>query len=323
MIYRSLFVMSLILSLGFSIIDCADRKKSYAYSCEFSPLSDACLTDITNERAQKADLVIYSFDRPLQLYALLESVQKYMTGLGDIQVIYRATQEAYARAYDEVKKDFEQVIFLSQGDNPHQDFKPLTLQAAFASPHEYIIFAVDDIIVKDFIDVSSDIALLQETQAYGFYYRLGKNLSHCYMLHCDQAVPPLQTVADGAYSWKFCEAEYDWGYPNTVDMTLYKKEDIKNFFETVKYEAPNPLESRWACYAHLVVNRLGLCHECSKIVNLPLNCVQTFYNNGHMGVDPQYLLNEFNMVNKIDISPLFRIANISAHQEYALTFLPR
>ncbi len=28
------------------------------------------------------DLIIYSFNRPLQLYALLESVEKYMQGVG-------------------------------------------------------------------------------------------------------------------------------------------------------------------------------------------------------------------------------------------------
>ena len=33
---------------------------------------------------KKADLVIYSFDRPTQLFALLESVDFYVTGLGDV-----------------------------------------------------------------------------------------------------------------------------------------------------------------------------------------------------------------------------------------------
>jgi len=281
-------------------------------------------TDCTaNNLENKADFVIYSFNRPLQLYALLESVDKYMTGLGEICVIYRATQESYALAYDEVKKDFGQVIFMQQGDKPYEDFQPLTLQAVFSSPHVYIIFAVDDIVVKDFIDIASDITLLEKTQAYGFYYRLGKNLSYCYTMQRAQAIPPLQVVADGVFAWQFCQAECDWGYPNTVDMTLYRKADIRNFFETVPYEAPNPLEGRWSGYAYQVSNRIGLCYEQSKIINLPLNCVQNFCNNAHMGGDTQVLLNEFNEGKKIDINILFRIPNISAHQEYVLTYLPR
>lgn len=272
---------------------------------------------------QKADLVIFSFNRPMQLYALLESVETYITGLGEVHVIYRATEEKYALGYDEVKKDFTQVIFAQQGSNPYQDFKPLTLQATFSSPHDYIIFAVDDIIVKDFINITPDIALLEKTNAYGFYYRLGKNLSYCYVLYRDQAVPPLQKITDDVYAWKLCEGQHDWGYPNTVDMTLYRKKDIKHFFETAEYAAPNPLEGRWAGYAHLVNNRLGLCYEQSKIINLPLNRVQNLHCNRHMGGDAEYLLEVFNEGKKININPLFRIANISAHQEYDLTFLPR
>ncbi len=286
----------------------------------FSFLNTYC---IDHYLTKKADLVIFSFNRPLQLYALLESVQRYVTGLGNIHVIYRAIEESCCHAYDAVKKDFKQVVFVQQGSNPYQDFKPLTLQAVFSSQNEHIMFAVDDIIVKDFINVTSDIALLEETQAYGFYYRLGKNLSYCYTMQREQAVPPLQEVVNGVYAWKFGQGQHDWGYPNTVDMTLYRKEDIKNFFETAVYEAPNLLEGRWCVYAHQVSNRWGLCHELSKIVNLPLNRVQNFYNNVHMGVDPQYLLDEFIAGKKIDINPLFRILNKSAHQEYALTFLPR
>lgn len=272
---------------------------------------------------KKADLVIYSCDRPLQLYALLESVYKYVTGLGEVYVIYRTTQESYAQAYDEIKKDFKEVIFVHQGDKPYEDFQPLTLKAAFGSPHAYIIFAVDDIIVKDFIDLTADIQLLEDNQAYGFYYRLGRNLSYCYALQRDQAQPPFQEVANGVYAWKFCQGECDWGYPNTVDMTLYRKSEIRNFFEAIPYEAPNPLEGKWSWYAPQVINRVGLCHEQSKIVNLPLNRVQNFFDNIHMGGDPQLLLITFNEGKKIDIDPFFNIANKSAHQEYALTFMSR
>jgi len=38
--------------------------------------------------SEKVDLVIFSFDRPLQLYALLESCEEYMKGLGDVHVTH-------------------------------------------------------------------------------------------------------------------------------------------------------------------------------------------------------------------------------------------
>ena len=44
---------------------------------------------------RKADLVVFSKDRPLQLYAFLESVETYITDLETISVIYRVTSSAY------------------------------------------------------------------------------------------------------------------------------------------------------------------------------------------------------------------------------------
>ena len=42
-----------------------------------------------------ADLVIFSYNRPLQLYALLESITNYVTGLDKIMVIYRSSDARY------------------------------------------------------------------------------------------------------------------------------------------------------------------------------------------------------------------------------------
>jgi len=48
-------------------------------------------------RANKAntDLIVFSYDRPLQLYALLESLESYVTGLAQISVIYRVSRDAF------------------------------------------------------------------------------------------------------------------------------------------------------------------------------------------------------------------------------------
>jgi hypothetical protein len=204
-----------------------------------------------------------------------------------------------------------------------QDFKPLTLQAVFQSPSDYIIFAVDDIVVTDFIRFADDIALLEQCNAYGFYYRLGSNLSYCYTMNEPQAVPPLTQVTNHVYSWVFRQGQHDWGYPNTVDMTLYRKQDIRSFFESGRYNTPNTLESRWATQAYTVMNRIGLCYDHSKIVNLPLNRVQNDFPNRAMEISPKDLQGLFAQGLKMDIRPLFQIRNKSAHMEYEPTFIVR
>lgn len=297
------------------------------YSVRKTMLFIACVAVVSLYQSvcarEKADLVIYSFDRPMQLYAFLESAERYMSGIEEVVVIYRSSCDRYKASYELVKHRFPAVVYLSQGDKPLLDFKPLTIQAVFDTPSAYVVFAVDDIIVKDYICCSDDIQALEQHNAYGFYYRLGTHLSYCYTMNVPQAVPPLTSVAPGIYAWQFCNGHCDWGYPNTVDMTLYRKKDIESFFKHGNYNSPNTLEGRWAGQTGPIMRRIGLCYESSKMVNLPLNRVQHDYPNRHMELSAQDLQTLFEQGLKIDIAPLVRVANISAHMEYNPTFIQR
>ena len=273
---------------------------------------------------EKADLVIFSYDRPLQLYALLESVHKYITGLGETHVIYRASNDAYAQAYDQVRTTFSSAQFARQGDNPAADFKPLTLKATFDSPNNYILFAVDDIVVKDFVSLGECINALEKMNAYGFFLRLGTNLSECYSLQCKQPVPPLKEVAPGIFAWKFSEGRCDWAYPHTVDITLYRKKDISEDLRSLFYRSPNYLEGTWHSRSGRIMHRFGLCFVHSKIVNIPLNKVQTDNDNIHMNLlSPLELRQLFEQGMKMDISLLYKIDNKGAHMAYKPTFILR
>lgn len=275
-------------------------------------------------RAEVADLVVFSYNRPLQLYAFLESVENLVQGVGEITVIYRASQKGYYDyGYELVAQDFPRVKFVVQGGNPKGDFKPLTLQAVFGSPSKYVMFAVDDIVVKDKVNLAECIQFLEDAGAYGFYLRLGMNLNYCYTMGKAQPVPELKAVADGVYLWRFNKAELDWAYPNTVDMTVFRKKDISNNLHTLDYTSPNTLEGAWAGKAKSVIDRKGLCFAQSKVVNLPLNRVQTDWHNLSMEISPEDLQIKFLQGFKFDIAPLFKIQNRSAHMDYKPTFVLR
>lgn len=274
-------------------------------------------------RAQVADLVIFSCDRPLQLYALLESIEKHVKGVGEATVIYRTTHVAYKGGYDLVAKHFSRFKFVHQGEHPHKDFKPLTLQATFDSTSPYVIFAVDDIIVKDEVDLSHCIELLERTQAYGFYLRAGDHLNFCYTKNQDQRLPALRNVQEDVFSWIFSRGEHDWGYPNTIDMTLYRKKDIEGAFRAIDYRTPRSLESCWATLAAPIMQRFGLCYKNSKIVNVLLSGspVENDNENGKVGED--ILLALFLEGYKLDINEFYRIKTPSVRIEYAPTFCKR
>ncbi len=115
-----------------------------------------CFVSLYGQDAAKtADFIIFSYDRPMQLYALLESTTNFITGLNDIFVIYRTSDDNYEMGYQIIKEDFPHVHYIKQSDNPQADFKPLTLQAFQAGSADYIVFAVDDIIFPEpFLPIS-------------------------------------------------------------------------------------------------------------------------------------------------------------------------
>ncbi len=273
--------------------------------------------------SSKSDIVIFSYDRPLQLYALLESICLNVINYNEITIIYRANDTSYEQAYQKLQTVFKNMHFFKQSDNPYQDFKPLTLKAIQKSSCRYLLFAVDDIVVKDSVDLHQCIEALEKTGAYGFYLRLGKNLSYCFPYRTLQGLPPLAHVGDTIYSWIFSQGTFDWNYPHTVDMTLYRKQDVLKHFFTLAFTYPNTLECNWTGKAHTIMYRRGLCFEQSKVVNIPLNRVQPDFHSASMEISPQELLQIFNEGKKIDIRPLQKFANCSAHCEYIPTYIDR
>jgi hypothetical protein len=85
---------------------------------------------------------------------------------------------------------------------------------------------------------------------------------------------------------------------------------------------PNSLEGEWAAKAN--GRKIGLCFAHSKVINIPLNIVTHSVNNRNMNfLSKEELLNKFEEGYKIDISPLEKINNESAHYEYQPQFILR
>ena len=47
----------------------------------------------------------------------------------------------------------------------------------------------------------------------------------------------LTLVYDTIFSWQFKSGEKDWHYPNTVDMTLYRKKDLISLFKSLEHKS--------------------------------------------------------------------------------------
>ncbi len=285
----------------------------------YSPLKD--LPQAKQGFQQTADFVIFSYDRPLQLYALLESIKKYCIGIGQITVIYRSSGEEYEAGYQQVYADFPNISMVRQSSAPHKDFQPNVIGALKSGDAEYFIFAVDDIVITDTVDIRQGISALQQTGAYGFFYRLGKEINYDYMLDMPIQQPVFMQVAEDVYAWVFKQQQGYWGYPTSTDVVLYKKEIVLRQFEKISFSNPNQLEGEWLKVAS--PQRLGLCHETSRMVNIPLNLVHNSSNRNMQSISPKDLLEAFKDNLKMDIQPLDRYQHSSAHVDYVPTFIAK
>ncbi len=267
-------------------------------------------------------LIIFSYNRPLQLYALLESAGKHISGIDECSVIYRAGDAAFEDGYTQVMAQFPSVVFLKQTHAP-LDFKALLLEQVRSCPDGYLLFAVDDIVIKDEIDLSDAITFMEEYDAYGFYLRLGKHLTYAYANYEDQPVPPLLKDSDGICVWNFADGQWDWNYPHSLDMTIYRAKDIMPWLESLEYYNPNQLEHQLAISA--CHGPRGICYQNSKIINLPINIVQTYtHNNSVHSYSPEQLLAYFNDGLKLDTRHLYQVKNSACHMfDAQILFVPR
>ncbi len=252
----------------------------------------------------RLDLVVLSYNKPLQLHAFLESVHQFVSSVDHISVIYRVSSPAYEKGYELVMKRFPHVKYLKQGDFPEKDFKPLLLQAAFESPNAYVAFAVDNMVVRDFIDVQEGIDDMEKTGAVGIFYHLGRDLEDL----------PSISVHEKAFAWQFSVGKGEWKHPYNTDLTLYRKKDIKGFLTSLKFIHPRSLDSLWNLKAKL--SGVGIYYDTSKVVHIPTERLSERYTS-------EELLTIFLSGLKLDIKPLEHYHVHASQLDALINFVPQ
>ncbi|HXF28451.1 MAG TPA: hypothetical protein VN457_01255 [Chlamydiales bacterium] len=268
------------------------------------------------------DLVIFSYNRPMQLYALLESCNKNIANINQVHLIYRTSSPSYEAGYKKVFQHFPNLIRHHQSSTPKNDFQPFVLESVFSKSSQapFVMFAVDDMIMSGGVDLAHCVKALEETNAYAFFLRLGKNIDQCYMTNTSTPVPKGKNLKDDLFFWKFAKSKGDWNYPHSVDMTIYRKKEIHHFLTTVAYTTPNFLEGYWSNQKNH--GPCGICYKRSKVVNIPLNLVNAWSNRNLNAYQPADLLRMFQSGLKIDISKYQGLKNRAPHIEQIPTFIP-
>ena len=232
---------------------------------------------------RKAVAVFFSKDRAFQLDAALRSFFVHCKDpeVVDVHALVAASTPRHASLYRILELDYPKIQM-----HREQVFKSDIL--AIVRPFTYVLFFVDDsIFLADFSIAKAISVLAKDQRCIGFSLRLGKNTGYCYVLGRHQAIPPLQHCGPGLLSFEWPAAEHDFAYPLELSASLYRAANLLPLLEHLDYRNPNLLEgelSNQAVFFSLSKPLLA-CYERSVVVSVPINIVQSTYEN-RSGSDP-------------------------------------
>lgn len=262
--------------------------------------------------------LVFSFNRALQLYGLLESYFTLAEDPAPLSVIYRATGE-HQRAYEEVAQlcaDWPVTFFAEQ------TFRATLLERLAQLDTEQVFCLVDDIFFTAPFSLAPALAL--DAEQWVFSLRHGKQLTYCYMAEQPMKLPPfIKPPAKDLIAWNWRQGEYDWNYPLSVDGHLFDRHEFAAMAELIPFKAPNSFEHGLQIFRPLFLGRKGAAFETSRQVNVPYNKVQDEFANKAGALDPEQLLGFWNQGKKLDVAHWRGHANSGVHEDLPLQLADR
>jgi hypothetical protein len=303
---------------GLSIMRTEKLDAVYAHHSKMLEFAYKC-----NENSREVDTlsgIVFSKDRPLQLFSLLTSYLEKVDNPCTLTVLYSASSPHYLKAYLTISELFSRsnIYFVKE-----QDFRSDLLGMLFRVNQSHLFFLVDDIIFVEPVDLQRLSTL--STPDCVPSLRLGKNTRRCYTQNVKQNFPSSfkWSANSEVYEWCWADGEYDWGYPISVDGNIFRTSEIQLMANVCSYKAPNSFEQSLQWFAKSFLHRQGVCFEKSVIINIPFNKIQSENNNISGSVDPSLLLKYWEDGFELDLLKYYGCQNESAHQEFPLHIKPR
>lgn len=269
--------------------------------------------------------IIFSKDRPIQLFALLESYCLHAKAPAPLRIIYDASNSNQREAYQRL-----QIYFLSldlsfgiEFTEQSNSFKNTLIQILETVQTRSTFFLVDDIIFTGDVDFEllSQVDPLKTIVA----LRLGANIKKSYTTSKFENPPTLSPSFLGCnlFDFKWFERGNEWSDPWSLDGNFLSTSELVTITKISSFLAPNSYEIALKTFNDFISDRKGACFEISKILNLPINKVQSEINNQSGGISPEFLLEKWEAGLKIDISKFYNYSPIAPHEEHQMSFVSR
>lgn len=237
------------------------------------------------------NVIVWSFDRPMQLKLCLDSLLEHFQEAknSSISVVYKASSAQFIAGYDELRYQYQE---REKAGAPKVNFIfetnfYLMTSMAFGY-HPQTMFVVDDQIFFDDFSVTDPIFQLhlrEPSKYFTISLRLDPTKNYCYPVDRNQAIPELKEVAPEALAWSWNGQEMDWGYVASLDGNIYHTQPIRNLFARIQPQQvtnPNAFEmllNAAAAQGAVTYPSQNLCYPKAKTCSLPINKVQTMFDN--------------------------------------------
>jgi hypothetical protein len=299
----------------------------------------ALTTEYRGENASRAECIVFSMDRALQLDALLGSYSRLAVNPAPIHILFRATGTEHLAAYEEVLERHRQRIASITRQHDGGSFRSQLLELLATVSAERVFFLVDDIVFVEEFDLAHLLAW--DSRFFVPSLRLGANLRRSYTWQMEQQrptffqlstsrkrqllpdVPITEINQDDLLNWVWEEASLDWAYPLSVDGNLFSTAEIQALAEHTRFTSPNTFENNLQRFHGFFKHRIGVCYRKSRLVNVPWNRVQNEFDNVHGEVHQDAMLRHWRAGLRIDTEALRGEGNVSAHQEFPLKLVRR
>lgn len=260
----------------------------------------------------------------MQLHALLTSLKQKVSPVPPTCILYTASTADHQSAYDQLQTLFsdERTSFTFIRQRGPFSFKQDLLDILSGLKADMLFFLVDDIVFLEPVDLAEILAFSPEK--FVFSLRMGKNLNRCYVVQSAQPQPVFSDHPAGAGNkivWTWRDGALDWGYPLSVDGHFFARREMTAMASLISFNAPNSFEDQLQHFKPFFLNRCGIAFSQSRIVNVPLNRVQTEMENISGNIHPDELLAKWHRGYRIDCEAIYGRVNESAHQEWTLPLI--
>ena len=267
--------------------------------------------------------IIFSKDRAMQLYGLLDSYFRYVSNPLPLTIIYnykdKKQKDAYLNVIGHFKKHKPKINFISET----QSFKEVLLQALLKVSKDKILFLVDDIIFINQVDF--DIFKKVDARTHVLSLRHSPFLRKSFTTNTCHSPPSFKKFrfSDELLEFNWFESGGEWSDPWSLDGQLLNTSEVILISKCSNFKAPNSYEISLKAFNDIVMSRKGLCFNESKAFNLPINRVQNEVNNISGNISVDFLLDKWNQGYCIDTSVFRGHIPLSTHEDHPVNFIKR